>query len=208
MALGMAKPPHFPPEGGQGGLGVEGRDREGNTVNYRVSFPTIISRLRCPVEVCQGSASSRTNLQVHFSHQQSQDSIIILEEWNQPHPRSLQCDIFVPQEALNFAHLISVLCRHGSDRKQRRLFVAYTEERVGRVFLSYGIILTSLPSFNYLGFMLLSSDNDWSAVDQNILRAQGNWGRMVNLFGREGGGSRTVGRFYVAVVQAVLLFGS
>ena len=31
---------------------------------------------------------------------------------------------------------------------------------------------------------------------------------MVNILGREGADRRTAGRFYVAVVQEVLLFGS
>ena len=85
MALGAVRPPQRPPEGEQGGGGRE-RVREGTTVQYRVSFPTILTRLRCPVEGCGGSASSQTNLRVHFDHRHSHNSIVILEEGNQPHP--------------------------------------------------------------------------------------------------------------------------
>ena len=87
---GGANPP--PPEGGQGG---EGEDivREGIPAQYRVSFPDILSLLRCPVEGYQGTASSRTNLRAHFSHQHPWGSIVILEEVNQPTPGapSLTC---------------------------------------------------------------------------------------------------------------------
>ena len=34
------------------------------------------------------------------------------------------------------------------------------------------------------------------------------WGRLAKILGREGADKRTAKRFYVAVVQAVLLFGS
>ena len=37
-------------------------------------------------------------------------------------------------------------------------------------------------------------------------RTWGKWGRMVNILGREGVDRKTAGRFYVEVVQAVILF--
>ena len=37
---------------------------------------------------------------------------------------------------------------------------------------------------------------------------QGELGEMEKILGREGEDRRTVGRFYVAVVEAVLMFGS
>ena len=43
---------------------------------------------------------------------------------------------------------------------------------------------------------------------QNLRRARGKWGQLTNILGREGADRRTLGRFYVAVVQTVLLFGS
>ena len=37
---------------------------------------------------------------------------------------------------------------------------------------------------------------------------RGKWIQLVNILGREGADSITVGMFYVAVLQAVFLFGS
>ena len=68
--------------------------------------------------------------------------------------------------------------------------------------------MTVVPSFSYLGRTVLSSDDDWSEVEQNLRRARGKWGQLAKILGREGSDRRTVGRFYVAVVQAVLLFVS
>ena len=45
-------------------------------------------------------------------------------------------------------------------------------------------------------------------MEQNIWRVQGKWVQLENTMGREGAYRRTMGRFYVVMVQAVLLFGS
>ena len=54
----------------------------------------------------------------------------------------------------------------------------------------------------------MSSDNDWPAVERNLRRARGKWERLEKILVREVKDRRTVGRFKVAVVQSVLLFGS
>ena len=56
--------------------------------------------------------------------------------------------------------------------------------------------------------MLLSSDNNFPAAEQNMYKERGKWGGLENLLGREGADRRITGRSYVAVVQAVLIFGS
>ena len=82
------------------------------------------------------------------------------------------------------------------------------EEHMGRVFSAYGIPLTKVSLFMWLVQTLFPTDNDWPAMERNLCRAQGKWGQLTKILGREGSKNRTAGRFYVAVVQAVLLFGS
>ena len=79
---------------------------------------------------------------------------------------------------------------------------------MGRVFLAYGTPLTAVSSFRYLVQTLFSTDNNWPTVEQNPRRAQVKWGRLTKILEKEGSYKITVGRFYVALVQAVLLFGS
>ena len=100
------------------------------------------------------------------------------------------------------------MCWIGLDRTQWRLAVAEIEERMGRVFSAYGTPLTAVPSFKYLGRILSSTNIDWTLVDQNMQQDPVKWGEMVNTLGGERPDRRTAGRFYVATVQAVLLFGS
>ena len=79
---------------------------------------------------------------------------------------------------------------------------------MGRVLSEYGTLLMVFPLFNYLEQKFLSSKDDWTAVEHNLKRAQKEWITLENILGREGLDRKTAGRFYVAVVQAVILFGS
>ena len=71
---------------------------------------------------------------------------------------------------------------------------------MGRVLLEYGTLLMVVPSFKYLERTLLSSNNNWTAVEQNLKRAQEKWVQLEKILGREGSDRITAGRFYVAVV--------
>ena len=86
------------------------------------------------------------------------------------------------------------------------MVVEETEKQVGRVFSAYGTPLTAVCLFWYLGKTLSSTDDNWSEVEQNLWRERGKWGRLENIVRREGAYKRTVGSFYVPVVQVGLLF--
>ena len=79
---------------------------------------------------------------------------------------------------------------------------------MGGVLSAYGIPLTVVSVFRYMGRMLSSTNNDWPDMERNLRRVQGKWVRLEEILGREVADKRTVRRSYVAVVQAVLLFGS
>ena len=82
------------------------------------------------------------------------------------------------------------------------------KEHMGQVLSAYGTLLTTVSSFRYLGQTLSSTDDDWPAMERNLRRAQVKWGHLAKILEREGVDKRMSGRFYVEVVQAVLLFGS
>ena len=44
-------------------------------------------------------------MRVHFVHQHVQDTVVMLEEVNLPHPQCPRCDMQVPRKALNGRHL-------------------------------------------------------------------------------------------------------
>ena len=68
--------------------------------------------------------------------------------------------------------------------------------------------IEGIGRFNYLGRLLGRSDDDWPEVLHNISKARQVWGRLGNILQREGAEPTVSGKFYHAVVQAVILFGA
>ena len=75
----------------------------------------------CPVEVFPGRAATRTAIRFHFMHRHVQDNVVILEDWNLPHPRCPLSDMLVPWGTLNGRHISTAQCARGAYRKRRRL---------------------------------------------------------------------------------------
>ena len=59
-----------------------------------------------------------------------------------------------------------------------------------------------------LGRFLAAMDDDWPEVIVNLKKARKSWARLLRILGWEGADARMSGRFYLAIVQAVLLFGA
>ena len=72
-----------------------------------------------------------------------------------------------------WAHPTSAMCWIGMDIKRQSLVVEENEEQLWRIFLEYGTPLTVVSAFLYLVRVLLSSDDDWPAVEWKLRRAQG-----------------------------------
>ena len=94
----------------------------------------------------------------------TQDTIVIMVEWNLPRPHCLACDMFVSWMALNLRQLSSDLCERGFERKRRNL--AEEEARAGAAaaLRAYDCPLETVSSFKYLGHLLTATENDWTAI--------------------------------------------
>ena len=62
--------------------------------------------------------------------------------------------------------------------------------------------------FKYLGRLLAMDDNDAQAVRAQLRKARKTWMRVGNVLRGENASPKVCGKFYSAVVQSVLLFGS
>ena len=76
---------------------------------------------RCPGEGCHGALATSMAMRVHFVHRHVQDTVVMLEEGNLPHPQCPRCDLQVPRKALNGRHMVTAQCKKGAERKRRRL---------------------------------------------------------------------------------------
>ena len=85
------------------------------------------------MEGCTEALATRTAMRVHFMHRHVQDTVVMLEEGNLPHPRCPRCDMQVPRKALNGRHMGTAQCKKGAERKRRRLAETETwKNRSGR----------------------------------------------------------------------------
>ena len=141
-------------------------------------------------------------------HRDVLDTVVMLEEVNFPHPWCAKCDMQVPRRALNGRHPGTAQCAKGAERNRRRLAETETRENSERDFEAYGAPIESVSEFKYLGRILTATDDDWTAVVGNLRKARRSWGRLSRVLSRKGTDPKVSRAFYIAVTQAVLIFGS
>ena len=182
---------------GQGNqVGAPPTNTPGEAQTYLVSFPKFLLRLRCPVEGSLGGASNSTNLRVHFAY----NTILILEEGNRPYPRCPKYEMFVSHKASNVCHRVVAFFRKGEERKRLRLADDKAQAGTYMAISAYGIPLSPVTSFKYLGRVISSEEKYCPAVVHNLWRSQQKWLRLYRLLRRKGADACTSGKFYLAVV--------
>ena len=76
------------------------------------------------------------------------------------------------------------------------------------MFRAYGHPHETVTSFKYLELLFTVTADGWPAVIINLKKARNSWYCLYRIWGREGANPRMSGRFYLLVVQKVLLFGA
>ncbi len=72
----------------------------------------------------------------------------------------------------------------------------------------HGDVLERVEVFRYLGRLLLQDDDDVQAVRNQLCKRHGTWARIGQVLRRENAPPRISAKFYKAIVQSVLLYGS
>ena len=96
----------------------------------------------------------------------------------------------------------------GAKQKRRHLVANTARVSVGTEFRACYRILDKVYTFKYLDRILYFYESDWPVIARDLYRAWNKWLRFYHLLVREGGDTRTSRKFYVAVIQSVLIFGS
>ena len=77
-----------------------------------------------------------------------------------------------------------------------------------QIITAYGVPLSQIVYFKYLGRVLAAEDDNWPVVVRNLRHARQKWARLSWVLSREGVDSRTLGHIYLVVVQLVPIYGS
>jgi hypothetical protein len=159
----------------------------------------------CPVEGCMAKAATRYLMRRHFVSQHPRDTITILQEGPVPLPRCTACGMFSTTAS---THPETSECKIWTKRAESETKQEERKQAVETKFYVNGQILQRVTEFKYLGRILDAEDNDQKAVKYNLAKAKQQWGRLTKVLASAKGKPRTMAKFYMAIVQAVLLFGS
>jgi hypothetical protein len=69
-------------------------------------------------------------------------------------------------------------------------------------------VLENVKVYRYLGRLLLQDNNEIQAVQSQLRKARGRWAWVGQVFRKENAPPRTSAKFYKAIVQYILLYGS
>ena len=115
--------------------------------------------------------------------------------------------MYVPWAAINNLYPAIAIYAGGVGRKRKQL--SEEEARVGveMSLRAYVHPLETVTYFKYLVRLINATDNGWTEVIVKPQKARKSWYHLSRIFVREGSDPGMSNRFYLAVVQTVLLFG-
>jgi len=172
---------------------------------FIIPFPKTAESVPCPISDCAIPIADRTRMYRHFCIRHSEHTIIIIGD--KPRVRCTSCGMYVLK--VTPAHLRSQFCQRQTERKLRKaLNMTYQRAATSTSFRIGDQPIEQVSEYRYLGRMLAEDDCDDLAVSFNLAKARSRWGRMVRVLSAENATPKVMARFYLTIVQAVLLYGS
>ncbi len=96
----------------------------------------------------------------------------------------------------------------GVEWRQQREAAVTSALALRQQFLVHGVALERVEVFKYLGRLLAQDDDDIQAIRAQLRKARSTWAHVGQVLRAENVPPRVAAKFYKAVVQAVLLYGS
>ena len=158
---------------------------------------------KCPVPGCVGSAKDKFGLYRHFCLLHPKADIIIEEDGELE--KCKKCGMRVKNLE---KHLDSYTCKKGTSRRDNELMQDRQHVADKVKFYVNGIELERVKEFRYLGRIITDDDNDSKCIEFNLKKARQQWNCIARFLKREGASAKCMAKFYITIVQAVLLYGS
>ena len=160
-------------------------------------------RTACPVEGCPGGGMDKHSIYRHFCFKHPRAKIIIAEDGELP--RCPLCGYFTGNLD---QHQRTEVCRKGrarrvNEEKQKK------QAKVDEIkFYVKNKELERVREFTYLGRVFSEDDNDTKCIERQLSKAKSRWWRMARILKHEGANAKTMAKFYMAIIQAILLYGA
>jgi hypothetical protein len=172
-------------------------------VQYQ-AHPGRNGKIPCPVPGCPGELWDGWMLRCHFWDLHPFDRVVVLTEGY--FPRCERCRMQVNPAYPR--HIRTKKCGIGMDRRLQRESAISSALALRREFNVDGTVLERVEVFKYLGRLLAQDNDDAQAIRQQLGKARGVWARVGQVLHGENATPWVAAKFYKAVVQAILLYGS
>ena len=105
-------------------------------------------------------------------------------------------------------HQRSATCKKGRNRRinESKQSLQFQADKVK--FFVNGKEIERVFSFKYLGQIFTENDDDSPCIREQICKARSRWNNLAKILKHEGANAEVIGQFYLAIVQAVLLYGA
>jgi hypothetical protein len=158
----------------------------------------------CPFPGCYGNLSGGWMMRHHFQDIHPMDLVKVPKEgkfcwcgWC-----GMQVDPRYPR------HQYTKECQVGVEWKKQREAAVTLALALRRQFSVHGDVLEQVEVFKYLGCLLVQDDDDIQAIHAQLRKARATWACVWQVLRAENIPPCIAAKFYKAVVQAVLLYGS
>jgi hypothetical protein len=158
----------------------------------------------CPYPGCLGVLNSGWMMRRHFCDVHPWDFVELQHEGFYPccERCRMQCNPSYP------THINPKECRAGTERRHQRDMAVRSALALRHQFSINDRVLERVDVFKYLGRLLSQDDGDVQAVCAQIRKARATWAQVSNILRAQNTPSRISAKFYKAVVQSLLLYGS
>ncbi len=160
--------------------------------------------MKCPFPLCKGTSTSGWMMRRHFRDLHPLDSVVVSKEGK--YPRCPKCGMQTNPRYP--AHINTKECRVGTARRHQRDMAVRSALALRQQFTVHGDVLERVEVFRYLGRLLSQDEDDVQAVRNQLCKARGTWARIGQVLRRENAPPRVSAKFYKAIVQSILLYGS
>jgi hypothetical protein len=177
-------------------------EREG--VHYRANPGERKDPIHCPFPGCLGVLSSPYMLHHHFRDLHPKDTMEIPREGN-----FLWCKNCTMKFNLRYPqHIHTQVCLLGAEQQTQQDLAVLATMALRKLFHVEGEVLEKVDFFQYLRRILAQDNDDVRAVRQQIKKAREIWARVGQVLTAENTPPKVSAKFYKAIVQSVLLYGS
>jgi hypothetical protein len=168
---------------------------------HEMSYPGALS---CPYPGCEGHLRDGWMMRRHFWDVHLLDLVKIFKEgcFNRCERCGMQIHPAYPQ------HRLSKECQTGVEWKQQREMAVASALALRQQFSMRSNILERVKVFKYLGCLMSQDDDDFQAIRAQIQKARSSCARIGQVLQSENISPFVAARFYQAIIQAILLYGS